>query len=156
MFTYGRRTNQHLLLHYSFCYEDNMYDFKDLTLNMEPASKEPKDCINIGLDAENVQSVYMKVDQFNHTLMSYLRHIRKSQFGSIPLIGRPLALKFEKVCMEGYLEMMTYHVSEHLEKETTLEDDLSMLKDLTLEQGFNYNMRFATIYRSERKKIIHN
>ena len=122
---------------------------------MNPISRSPSDCINNDLDAENVQTVYLKVDQFNHTLMSYLRHIRKT-YSSQPLIGRPLSLKFELICMQAYVDLMVYHVSEHLEKETTLEHDLSMLKDLTLEMGFNYNMRFAVIYRSERKKIIHN
>ena len=58
--------------------------------------------------------------------------------------------------MQAYLELMMYYVSSYLEKETTLEHDLNMLKDLTLDMGFNYNLRFATIYRSERKKIIHN
>ena len=61
-FTYGRRTNQYLLLHYSFSYEDNMYDFRELTLNMEPVSRAPVDCVNREIDPENVQTVYLKVE----------------------------------------------------------------------------------------------
>jgi hypothetical protein len=43
-----------------------------------------------------------------------------------------------------------------MEKETSLEEDLELLSEMTLDQGFTYNMRFATVYRSERKKIMHS
>ena len=31
-----------------------------------------------------------------------------------------------------------------------------MLDGLTLEDGVTYNLRFAIMYRAERKKILHN
>ena len=45
-FTYGRRNNSHLLLHYSFAYEDNMYEFVEMALRMKPITKWPRDTIN--------------------------------------------------------------------------------------------------------------
>ena len=89
------------------------------------------------------------MEQFNHTLMAYLRHVHKEQFANIPLIGRPLDLAFEKVCMKAYLELMVYDSSQHLENQTTLEQDLTLLNNMTLSTGSSYNLRFATIYRSE-------
>lgn len=45
-FTYGRRSNGHLLLHYSFAYEGNKYEFQPVVLNMRPASKAPEHLLN--------------------------------------------------------------------------------------------------------------
>jgi hypothetical protein len=110
-FTYGRRNNSHLLLHYSFCYENNMYEFIEMPLRMKPVTKWPCDTIiRDDGETENVQTVQLKTDQFNHTLMAYLRLIRKENFGNMPLIGRALALKFEKMCMKAYLELCVYHL----------------------------------------------
>ena len=72
------------------------------------------------------------------------------------MIRRPLAIRTELKIMHAYMDICIYYLTNRLEKETTLRDDLNYLEGLTPGDGFGYNKRFATIYRSERKKIMHN
>ena len=61
-------------------------------------------------------------------------------------------LVVERKMLELYKNLMI-HVLKNIEKKTTLEEDIDLLcsDELT-----DYQMRFAVIYRSERKKIIHS
>ena len=143
--SYGRRTNSDLLLHYAFCYENNMYQHKELSLNLDPKSLKPSDLQNDQICATSIQQIFLKVNQFNKPLMAYLRRIRAGHFACVEEIEG--ALEFEKECVEGYVELMAWSVTEEVERETTMGEDLEMLGG----REYDYNMHCATIYRIGRK-----
>ena len=100
------------------------------------------------------------MNQFNHILMCYTRSSLKqaylAQDDSIDpttiLLTEPRDLDFELMCLARYRDIVS-HVLKQLEAETTMQEDVDLLgtsKDL------NDKQRFAVIYRSERKKIVHN
>jgi len=96
------------------------------------------------------------MDAFNHVLMAYFRHIHAGEFSKkVPLISKPLAIRFELHCMREYLKLLEYFLVLK-EKETTLAEDTELLETMTQKEGWTYNMRFAVIYRAERKKILHS
>ena len=83
--SYGDRNNAFLLLHYGFCFQDNLHnsfnfnvkldlDFnKSLTPNME-------EMIAISEEQRNIQDIRLKNDQFNYILISYIRSCLKEGF----------------------------------------------------------------------------
>lgn len=57
--------------------------------------------------------------------------------------------------MKEMLKFMKWYLTKR-EKETTLAEDLKLIKNMTQKEGYTYNLRFAIIFRAEKKKIIHS
>jgi len=85
--------------------------------------------------------------------MAYFRFLLKGQTQKKKLLfTKPKELKTELMCLEQYLKLVNY-LKHELELETTLEQDLELLKI----NNFNtVNQKFGVIYRAERKKILHS
>jgi hypothetical protein len=57
--------------------------------------------------------------------------------------------------MKEMLKFMKWYLTTR-EKETTLAEDLKLLENMTQKEGCTYNLRFAVVFRAEKKKIIHS
>lgn len=65
-----------MLIHYSFAYEGNKFDFCEIMLNMNPESLNVKDLVHVENDvSEDVQELRLKQDQLDDTMMAYLRMV---------------------------------------------------------------------------------
>ena len=157
-FTYGRRNNQHLLINYSFSYSDNAYEQINMYMRMGVKLKDPESMIETDMEkCEDIQKIGLKYDQLNQILQAYLRYSNFSIYQKPrPMIKKPLAIRTELKIMNAYKDICIHFLKTQLEKETTLEQDHAMLDGLTLDDGFSYSMRFAVVFRAERKKIVHN
>ena len=65
------------------------------------------------------------------------------------LLTKPKDIDYEIYIFEKYQALMK-HILQEKEKRTTLEQDLASVSDPDLK----YTLRFATIYRLEKKKIL--
>ena len=178
---YGSRTNRFLIMHYGFCFQNNLQDSLvfDVRLDMDydktiyPTVAEMAEA---GKYCKAVQSIRLKRHQFCQLLLGYIRSCFKEGFikeryngnkQAAPnlLLSAAVDLDFEMVCLKRYLELIE-HQRDKLEATSTLEDDIQLLQDDDLSAHASQearashmalqltnNQRFALVYRSERKKI---
>lgn len=106
------------------------------------------------------QEIRLKLNQFNKMLMSYLRsslrrdyfEYARDQSSKHILLNQPVDTDFERHSLQ-YYKAIIEHTLALAEQSTSLEMDLQLLDSGQVQ---SLNQLFAVIYRSERKKILHN
>ena len=69
------------------------------------------------------------------------------------LMTRPTNLFFEMYVFNYYQQALVY-IQDVMNKVSTLEDDLELLREAPNKKPISWMFRMAVIYRSEKKKIL--
>ena len=79
---------------------------------MSPLHTNAQYLINTEVEPSfKTQIIYLKLDAFNVILMAYMRHIHANEFNrKVPIIGKPLAIRFELFCMNEYLKLLKFYL----------------------------------------------
>ena len=132
---YGDRPNFNLLVNYSFCFRDNVYDSVKCRFRMDmiqnPNGPGVLDmiCEASQLDSTSLQEIRFKRHHFNYVLMAYIRGCLQEswykknidsdfKFGKL-FMSRVVNLEFEIKCLQRYQEIVE-HIIKKLERTTTL------------------------------------
>ena len=143
-YCYGNRTNSYLLINYGFCFPDNLYNsFKleikvclDYSLYSSENQIKPLNYLyqwGEDIPGNKCQEIRLKMNSINWILISYFREIVREtfEFDDLPrnkiFLTKAINLKFEAKVIEFYKQLIEYLIKIN-EQETTLEDDLKILR----------------------------
>ena len=138
--SYGSCTNRYWLETYGFSLEDSLYDAIAVYLQMKADHTFTVDqMVSLVPPAPNdrtthVQKADLKCNQLCMILVYYLRKVCKEQFYGerapevSVLLTKPLDLSYERHIFSTYLAMMEHLKNNWIELDTSLEEDLAMLR----------------------------
>ena len=69
------------------------------------------------------------------------------------LLTRPTNLFFEMYVFNYYQQVLV-HINDQMNKVSSLEDDLELLREAPDKKPISWTFRMAVVYRSEKKKIL--
>ena len=104
------------------------------------------------------------MNSINWILISYFREVVREtfEFDDLPrnkiFLTKAVNLKFEEKVIGLYKQLIEYLIITN-EQETTLEDDLKILRSGKLssdsDKQISFPQRMMILYRSEKKRILH-
>jgi len=104
------------------------------------------------------------MNSINKILFSYFREVVREtfEFDDLPrnkiFLTKAINLKFEAKVIELYKQLIEYLINTN-EQETTLEDDLKILRSGKLHSDstneISFPQRMMILYRTEKKRILH-
>ncbi len=104
------------------------------------------------------------MNSINKILFSYFREVVREtfEFDDLPrnkiFLTKAINLKFEAKVIELYKQLIEYLINTN-EQETTLEDDLKILRSGKLRSDstneISFPQRMMILYRTEKKRILH-
>jgi len=145
--SYGRYSNRQLLTYYGFAFENNKYDYAPIYITLdEIATSQQVPYINENLEKKVIE-IKAKKNLLQQELLNCFRAIHWDFEHGKEAFFAPKSLELEKKVLE---ETKTFLKGMLGNFETSLEEDLELLS-----QNLPLKLRFAVIYRSEIKKIIH-
>jgi len=110
------------------------------------------------------QEIRLKMNSINKILFSYFREVVREtfEFDDLPrnkiFLTKAINLKFEAKVIELYKQLIEYLINTN-EQETTLEDDLKILRSGKLRSDstneISFPQRMMILYRTEKKRILH-
>jgi len=110
------------------------------------------------------QEIRLKMNSINKILFSYFREVVRETFevDDLPrnkiFLTKAINLKFEAKVIELYKQLIEYLINTN-EQETTLEDDLKILRSGKLHSDstneISFPQRMMILYRTEKKRILH-